>query len=137
MNFLERRTRIGEVLNELAKDWDEETQQDFSEALQMDRSKQNVMDDIVALAILNDPDLEEEIRVENTPEATGEDLLENRTIVWQYPEPGTPLDPPYLVLVAVEHQDVAQAEETLKSVMDQLVTHEGFKIPRAAAQKLR
>jgi hypothetical protein len=137
MNFLERRTKIGEVLNELARDWDDETKQDFAEAFQMDRNKLNVMDDIVAIAILNDPDLEDEIRIENTSEATSDDLMANRTIVWQHPAPGTPLDPPYLVLVAVEPRDVAQAEEVIESIMGQLVSHQGFKIPREAVQKLR
>lgn len=74
---------------------------------------------------------------------TDTDLLENRRIVWQYPAPGTPLDPPYLVLVAVEHQDVSQAEEVVESITAQRVTfrdrisNREFKLPKIAAGKLR
>ena len=57
---------------------------------------------IVAIAILNEPDLEAELRGENTTVAGPGDLLENRRITWQYPPPGTPLSPPYVVLVAGE-----------------------------------
>lgn len=137
MNYLERKVRIGEVLNELAKDWSDDTKQDFAAAFQMDSKKLNVMDSIISISILNDPELEEEILIENTPETTDADLLENRLIVWQYPEPGTPLDPPYIVLVAVEHQEVAQAEDILCSITEELVSYQGYKIPKAAAKKLK
>jgi hypothetical protein len=137
INYLERKVKVGEVLQQLASNWSEETKRDFAEAFQMDAGKLPVMDLIVSIAILNDPDLDEEIRIENTPETTEGDLLENRRIVWQSPPPGTPLDPPYLVLVAVEHEDVAKAEEVVKSILGELVDHQGYKIPRAAAQKLR
>jgi hypothetical protein len=102
----------------------------------MTADKLEVMDSIVSLAILNDPDLEGELQAENTPETTEGDLLENRRIVWQYPPPGTPLEPPYLVLVAVEHRDVAQAEEVVQTILGQLVDYQGYKIPKTAAQKL-
>ncbi len=137
MSYLERKTKIGEVLNAMAKDWSQETKQDFADSFQMAADKLEVMDSIVSVAILNDPDLEEELTIENTPGATEKDLLENRRIVWQYPPPGTPLDPPYLVLVAVEHRDVAKAEEVVRSILGELVDFEGYKIPKAAAQKLR
>jgi len=137
MNYLERKVIIGEVLNDLAKDWSEETKRDFAEAFQMAVDKLDVMDAIVSIAILNDRDLEDEIRVENTPETTEADLLENRRIVWQYPPPGTILQPPYLILLAVEHRDIQRAEEVIQSIIGELVEHQGFKIPKAAAQKLR
>jgi hypothetical protein len=137
MNYLERKVKIGEVLNELAKDWSDDTKQDFAAAFQMDSNKLNIMDCIVSVSILNDPELEEEILIENTPETTDADLLENRRIVWQYPEPGTPLDPPYIVLVAVEHREVAQAEDILRSITEELASYQGYKIPKAAAKKLK
>lgn len=137
MNYLERKVIIGEALNDLAKDWSEETKKDFAEAFQTAVDKLDVMDAIVSVAILNDRDLEDEIRVESTPETTETDLLENRRIVWQYPLPGTILQPPYLILLAVEHRDVRRAEEVVQSIIAELVEHQGFKIPKAAAQKLR
>lgn len=137
MNYLERKVKIGEVLNKFAKDWADDTKQDFTEAFPMEAGKFAVMDSIVSIAILNDPDLEEELRIENTPETTEADLLENRRIVWQYPPPGTILEPPYLVLVAVEHQDIARAEEVIQSILGELIVHQGYKIPKSAAQKLR
>ncbi len=137
MNYLERKVKVGEVLNELAKDWTDTTKQDFAEAFNMDRNKLEVMDHIVSIAILNDPELDEEIRIENTPQTTDKDLLENRRIVWQYPPPGTPLEPPYLILVAVEHQDVVKVEEVLQSILGELVSYQGYKVPKTAAQRLR
>ena len=135
MSHLERRVRIGEVLNELAKDWDPETQQDFAEALNMDVKKQDIMDTIVSLAILNDQDLEDELRLENLSDPTEDELLSNRRIVWQYPPPGTPLNPPYMVFVAVEHQEFAKAQEVIDSILGQLVMHEGFKVPKTTVSK--
>ena len=137
INYLERKVKVGEVLQQLAANWSDETKRDFAEAFQMDAGKLPVMDLIVSIAILNDPDLDEEIRIENTPETTEGDLLENRRIVWQYPQPGTPLEPPYVVLVAVEHKDVAKAEDVVKSIFGELVDFEGYKIPKLATQKLR
>jgi len=137
INYLERKVKIGEILNKPAKNWDKETLQDFAAAFQMEQSKLDVMDAIKSIAILNDPDLEEELLIENTPEVTGDDLLENRRIVWQYPEPGTPIDPPYLVLVAVEHRDVREAENVVKSIIGELVNYQKFKIPKNAAEKLK
>lgn len=130
MNYLERRVKIGEVLNEMAKDWDGDTQTDFAQALNMEPKKLEVMDSIVSLAILNDPDLEDDLRIENMDDGDDAALLENRRIVWQYPPPGTPLDPPYLVLVAVEHQDLTEAQETIDDIFEQLTTQDGFKVPR-------
>lgn len=141
INYLERKVKIGEVLNEFANRWSGETKQDFSQAFTMESSKLEVMDSIVSIAILNDADLEEELKAENMPETTAADLIENRRIVWQYPEPGTPLEPPYLILVAVEHQDVAQAEEVIQSILGKLVSydHSGYKVrlPRSAVESLR
>lgn len=139
LNHLERRTRVGEVLNELANDWSAETKQDFAEAFQMPNNadKLPVMDAMVSIAILNDPDLKNELLAENTSEASQGDLLENRPIVWQWPEPGTPFTPPYLIVVAVERQDTTKAQNIVESIIGDLVDFQGYKIPTAAANKLR
>src|SRR5262245_1153800 len=136
MNYLERKVKIGEVLSELAARWSAETRQDFAEAFQMPQDKTDVMDSIVSVAILNDPDLSDELLVENMPDATEGDLLENRRIVWQYPPPGTVLQPPFLVLLAVEHRDTKRAEDVIQSIVGSLVDYQGYKLPRAAVQKL-
>lgn len=137
LTYLERKVRVGEVLNQLAQDWSETTKGDFGDAFQMDRTKTPVMDAIVSIAILNSPELDEEILVENTPDTTPEDLLENRVIVDQWPRGGTVMQPPYLILVAVEYRSVAQAEEIVRSIMGQLVEHQGMKLPRPAVEKIR
>jgi hypothetical protein len=139
LNTLERRTRVGEVLNELANDWSAETKADFAEAFQMPNNadKLPVMDAMVSIAILNDPDLKNELLAENTSDASQNDMLENRRIVWQWPQPGTPFTPPYLIMVAVEHQDTAAAQKIIDSTIGDLVDFQGFKIPTAAANKLR
>lgn len=138
LNYLERKTRVGEVLNELATDWSEQTTHDFAEAFQMAATpdKLPVMDSIVSISILNDPELRGELQAENTTEASQADLMENRRIVWQWPEPGTPFTPPYLLMVAVERQDTTQAQNVIQSILGNLVEFEGYKLPRAAAQKL-
>ena len=139
LNTLERRTRVGEVLNELANDWSAETKADFSEAFQMPNNadKLPVMDAMVSIAILNDPDLKNELMAENTSDASQSDMLENRRIVWQWPQPGTAFTPPYLIMVAVEHQDTSGAQKIIDSIIGDLVDFQGFKIPTAAANKLR
>ncbi len=137
MDHLERKVKVGEVLSRLAKDWSRETRQDFVEAVPMDVKETAVMDAVVSIATLNDPDLEEEILAENLGEVTEENLLDQRAVVFQYPPPGTPLEPPYVVLVAVEHREVAEAEEVAESILDDLVEHQGYKLPSAAADKLR
>jgi hypothetical protein len=137
MSYLERRVRIGEVLNELTERWSAETVEDFAAAFQMDRGRLVVMDLIVDLAVLNDPQLEAALRAENQSGTSDGDLLDRRQIVWQHPPPGTPLEPPYVMLVAVAYQDVAQAEEVIVSIIGQLVELRGFRIPREAAARLR
>ena len=139
LNHLERRTRVGEVLNELANDWSAETKQDFAEAFQMPNNadKLPVMDAMVSIAILNDPDLKDELMAENTSESSQTDMLENRRIVWQWPQPGTPFTPPYLIMVAVEREDTKQAQDIIQSIVGDLVDFQGYKIPTAAANKLR
>jgi len=139
LNHLERKTRVGEVLNELANDWSAETKQDFAEAFQMTNSadKLPVMDAMVSIAILNDPDLKNELLAENTSDASQADLLENRRIVWQWPQPGTPFTPPYLIMVAVERQDTTQAQNIVQSIIGDLVDFQGYKVPTAAANKLK
>jgi hypothetical protein len=137
MDYLEQKAKISEILRELAAGWTDDTKRYFAEAFTMDSNKTDVMDGIVSLAILNDPDLEGKIRAENTPEATEGDLLEGRRIVWQYPQPGTALNPPYVVLVAVESQDVSQAEGAVESILGALVECRGAKVPTSVAQKLK
>ncbi len=136
MDYLERRVRVGEVLNQLARDWSDTTKNDFAVAFSMAPDRLDAMDAIVSLAILNDRELEAELRAENTPQTTPNDLLQNRRVVWQYPEPGTVLTPPYLILIAVEYQDVARAEDAVRSITSQLDTSDGFKLPRTVIQRL-
>jgi hypothetical protein len=136
MAHLERFVRVGEVLNEVAARWSETTRGDFAKAFNnMDAAKLDVMDAIVSLAILNDPDLEAELRGENTPQTTDSDLL-NRKVVWQSPPPGAPLEPPYIVMIAVEYTDTAKAQDLVKQITDQLVIRDNFRMPRLAADKL-
>lgn len=136
MNTLERHVKVGEVLNELADRWSDETKTDFANTFRLDSSRLPVMDCLVSIAVLNDPDLEEELRGENLPPTTDQNMIENRRIVWQYPPAGTPLDAPYLVLVAVERQDVTAAEDAVQSIVGELTTIQNVKLPRTAAQKL-
>jgi len=136
VNYIERKARFSEILNKPASEWNQETIQDMAAAFQMNTNELKVMDAIVSISVLNDPDLDDEIRIENTSAATDTALQENRRIVWQYPKAGTPLDPPYVVLVAVEHQDEEEAAKVIESIMNQLVSHQGYKIPKAARAKL-
>jgi hypothetical protein len=137
MKYLERKVIIGQVINDYAKDWTDETKHDFAEAFQMAPDRLDVMDSIVSIAILNDPDLRGELQIENTPETTEGDLLENRRIVWQHPPPGTLLQPPYLILLAVEYRNIKRAEDIINSIFGELVDYQGYKIPNSVAQKLR
>jgi hypothetical protein len=137
MYHLERKVLVGEVLNRLAQAWTQETRQDFAAAFSMAADRTTVMDAIVSLAILNDPDLERELRAENLPPPTQADLIENRRIAAQHPPAGTVVEQPYLILVAVEHQDTAQAEQVVQSIVGDLADFQGFKLPSAAADKLR
>lgn len=130
MAYLEQNVHIAEVLEKLARDWGPETIRVFANALQMEPVKTDVMDLIVAIAILNEPDLEAELRGENTTDATGADLLENRRITWQYPPAGTPLTPPYIVLVAVEQIDTSAAQSEVQAILGELVDYKGYKIAR-------
>jgi hypothetical protein len=136
--YLERKIRIGEALNQLAKDWTAATRTDFADAFSMDANNLNndVSDSIVSIAILNDRDLTGEILAENTPPTSPNDLTDTRKIVWQSVPPGTPLNPPYVLLVAVEYQNIATAEDVVKSITSQLgTTASGFKLPQAVIQK--
>jgi hypothetical protein len=95
-----------------------------------------VLDSIVSIAILNDTEITAEILGENMPQTTPTDLTDNRRIVWQSVPPGTPLNPPYVVLVAVEYQDVAKAEDVLNAILNQLgTTGSGFRLPKTVIQK--
>lgn len=135
MQHLERYTRVGEVLNDLAARWTEQTRGDFAKAFKTSADKTEVMDAIVSLAILNDADLEGEIRAENTPVPTDNDLM-NRRIVWQSPPPGTQLEPPYVIVIAVEYTDAAKAQDALSAITGQLVLRDRFRLPRAVAERL-
>ncbi len=136
IEYLERRVRVGEVLQELARDWTQDTKGDFGAAFQLGADKLDVMDLIVAISILSDPDLDDEIRAENLSEASTEDLLENKQIVWQHPPPGSVLEPPYMILVAVEHRDVAEAERAVTAILNQLTTVDGYRMTKSAAGRL-
>jgi hypothetical protein len=128
MPHLEQNVHIAEVLEKLAKDWSPETVRVFANALQMDPAKTDVMDLIVAIAILNETDLETELRGENVTDATASDLLQNRRITWQYPPPGTP----YVMLVAVEHVDTSAADSEVQAILGELVDYKGYKVARRA-----
>jgi hypothetical protein len=136
MSLLERRTRIGEVLSGSAARWSADTVGDFAAAFQMDATRIGAMDLIVALAVVNDAGVEAELRSENLPPATPQDFLQNRKVVFQYPPPGTELTPPYVILVAVESQDFARADEAVNSIYGQLVDFQGYRMPRDAAARL-
>jgi hypothetical protein len=130
MAHLEQNVNVAEVLERLAKEWTADTLRAFSVAFNMDAAKTDVMDTIVAIAILNEADLEAELRGENTSAATATDLMENRRITWQYPPPGTLLNPPYLVLVAVEQVDTSKADSEVEAILGELVDYKGYKIPK-------
>ena len=136
LSWIERKTRVGEVLGGPSSQWSADTVTDFAAAFQMDPARRPVMDLIVAVATLNERELEAELRSENMPDVTAADLLQNRRVVFQYPPPGTELQPPYVILVAVEHQDLQRAADVVASIMGQLVEVGGFRIPRDAAARL-
>lgn len=136
IDYLEEKVKFNTVVGEFAQGWPSKTRQGFAQAFQMEPDQLAVMDSIVSIAILNDPDLESVLRTENKPEVTEADILEDRRIAWQYPPPGTVLEPPYLVLVAVEHVDTAQIGEVVESIMGEITTYRGYKISKAAAEKL-
>ena len=137
MTQLERKTPVRAVMESLAKDWAETTRNDFADqAFRMAHDHFDAMDSIVSLAILNDRDLEAEIISENTPETSPADLMDNRRVVWQYPPPGTVLQPPYVVLVAVEYRDVATAQDVFRSIVAELGVYQGLKVPNTVIQKL-
>jgi hypothetical protein len=137
MPHLEQYVRIGEVLNELAARWSEATRTAFISAMrtQADQIENEVMDAIVSLAILGDADLDQELKVENTPETTPEELT-NRKVVWQSIAPGASLEPPYVIVVAVEYTDVVKAEESVKAIVGNLVVRDGFRMPREIADRV-
>ncbi len=137
MAHLEQNVHIAEVLEKLAADWSPETVRVFASALQMEPSKIAIMDLIVAIAILNEPDLEAELHGENITDATAGDLMENRRVTWQYPPPGTPLTPPYVVLVAVEQVDTSVADSEVQAILGELVDYRGYKIARRAPATVR
>jgi hypothetical protein len=132
MPHLEQNVHLAEVLEKLARDWEPETTRVFANALQMDPAKLDVMDLIVAIAILNEADLESELRGENVSDATAGDLLQNRRITWQWPPPGTPLTPPYVILVAVEQIDTSPADAEVQAILGELVDYKGYKVPQRA-----
>jgi hypothetical protein len=134
---LRQRTNFDEVLQEKAEGWSPLTRRVFSEAFAMPADNFAAMDAIVSIALLNRPDLEQALRGENAAPPSIEALLENRKIVWQYPPPGTPLTPPYVIVVAVESVDTGPAEDIVQRIMSNLTTTaSGYRLPRAAAQKL-
>lgn len=136
LNWIERKTRIGEVLSAPSSQWSSDTVADFAAAFQMDASRRPIMDLIVAVAILNERELEQELRSENMPSVTVDDLLQNRSIKFQHPPAGTELQPPYIILVAVEYQDLQRAADAVNAILGQLVEAQGFRMPRDAAARI-
>lgn len=135
-DWMERRTRVTEVINVPAARWSPATVGDFASLFQMAESKAAIMDEIVAIGILNDPTLEQRLRAESTPTPSGDDLLQNRRIVYQWPPAGTRLEPPFVVLVAVEQHDARRAEDGVAAILGQLVDYQGYRLPRDVAQRL-
>ena len=136
LDWMERRTRVTEVINVPAARWTPATVGDFASLFQMEESKARIMDEIVAIGILNDPQLAERLRAEAAPAPSGDDMLQRRRVVYQYPPAGTRLEPPYVVLVAVEHQDTRGAEDAVAAIMGQLVDFQGYRLPRDVAARL-
>jgi hypothetical protein len=133
---LRQRTSFDEVLREKAQGWKQITRQVFAEVFAMPADNLAAMDAIVCIALLNRPDLEQALRAENAAPPTIQQLLENRRIVWQYPPPGTPLTPPYVIVVAVESTDTGPAEDVVSRIMSSLVVvPSGYRLPRLAAEK--
>jgi hypothetical protein len=140
MIYLQRKTHVRVVLDSFAQNWDQTTRTDFADAFRMTPDQNDAMDAIVSLAILNDKDLEAEVIAENTSQTSIGDLTDNRKIIWQYPPAGTVMQPPYVILVAVEYRDVATAESTLKAITDQLGNfvkgNLTLKVPKVVIPKL-
>ncbi|BBH71859.1 hypothetical protein ACTI_85440 [Actinoplanes sp. OR16] len=133
---LRQRTSFDEVLRERAEGWRPVTRRVFADVFAMPGENLAAMDAIVCIALLNRPDLEQALRAENAVAPTVEQLLENRRILWQYPPSGTPLTPPYVIVVAVESTDTGPAEDVVVRIMSSLVTAaSGYRLPRLAAQK--
>jgi hypothetical protein len=134
---LRQRTSFDEVLRERAEGWRPMTQRVFAEVFAMPADDLASMDAIVCIALLNRPDLEQVLRRENAAPPSLQELLENRRIIWQYPPPGTPLTPPYVIVVAVESVDTDAVEDVVQRILSSLVTTaSGFRLPRGAAQRL-
>ncbi len=136
VNYLERKVKFNEILTRPSTEWSKETIQDVATAFQMSAKNLAVMDAIVSISILNDTDLEDELKTENITQPTDTELTENRRIIWQHPAPGKPLEAPYVVLVAVEQYDEDEATKVIQSILSQLVVHDGYRIPKAAKAKL-
>jgi hypothetical protein len=141
MDSLEQGVKFTEVMSELAKGWSKATQDNFIKYFGLPSAQHDVMDTIVALGILNDPTLEAQLRLENTPSPTPEDLLDGRRIIYQYPPPGSVLEPPYVILLAVEHIDAQAAQNVLNSIVMELVDYRVrehmFKVTRSALKKVQ
>lgn len=136
MEHLVQKVKVSDVLAELAEGWTAATRTNFADVFKMDPARKDIMDAIVSIAILNNPTLEMTLRGENTPTPSQTDLLENRRVIWQYPPAGTPLNPPYLILVAVESTDPTAANQVVRDILGQLAAYEGYLLPRAAVLKL-
>jgi hypothetical protein len=125
-----------QVLSELARGWRQEDINGFAEKFGMPKEQLDVMDAIVSLAILNDPALEPRLRAENQVPSTPTDFLSSRRVIWQSVEPGSVLNPPYVILIAVEAVDTAMPNEVVQSILGQLGVFRGYKLPQAAVARL-
>jgi hypothetical protein len=136
MQYLERKVRVSEVLSNFAATWSDPTKADFAAAFRMEVNRLEAMDAIVSVAILSDPDLETELRRENTRVPGPNDFLEQRRILYQWPPAGTPLEPPYLMLVVVEAEDVSATQDAVQAILGQLDFLRTFRLPRTVVAKL-
>ena len=137
IGLLRRKVDFDLVFGEVAERWDDQTKKDFADALKVEVRTPQAMDAIVDIAILNDPELERRLVGDNISLATNQDLTDNRRIVSQYPPPGTPLEPPYLALIAVEYVDTTRGEQFVPGIIAQLQDFKGTKLPAAAIAKLQ
>lgn len=134
---LERsRFSFQQILSELARGWRPEDVNGFAEKFGMPREQLEVMDVIVSLAILNDPTLESRLRAENQAPASPTDFLSSRQVIWQSVEPGSVLNPPYVILLAVEAVDTGVPDDVVQAILGQLDMFRNYKLPKAAVARL-
>lgn len=133
---LDKNTDVGFELDKEAEDMSDETVNNIATMFGTDPKKKGVINNIISLGLLNAEGVEEAIEEEQLDEPSNEDVLRNRRIIWQHPEPGTVMEPPYLIVVAVEHRDVQKAKDARKDFAGLLIKHRNFKVPTNIATRL-